>query len=396
MPPLIDLLSPDVRADPFPTYARMREHSPVCQIQPGGFWALSRYADVSRALKDFRTFSSTGVREKLQPPWLDYNPAAHSMLGMDPPEHTRLRKLVNRAFSTSALTRVEALIRALVEQFATALSRSGEADFVSAFAIPLPASVICFFLDLDPSRHATFKRWADELIGITPVAMSDEQADIVRTTIKEMQEYFTEVVEARRKRPGDDLVSALLLAKVEGNSLSQEEIICFLFLLLVGGLETTVCLLGKCMIMLGERRDLLARLRAEPELVSRFIDEMLRYDPPLHGLFRQTTEDVDIDGTTIPAGSFVVALVASAHRDAAKFPDPDTFDMNRGSMGGLAFGAGPHACIGSSLARLEVRIALTALVSRFSTLERVNEEIDWHHTLTVRGPASLRMRFTAG
>jgi cytochrome P450 len=395
MPPLIDLLSPDVRADPFPTYARMREHSPVCQIEPGGFWTLSRHDDVARALKDFRVFSSAGVREKLQPPWLEYNPAAHSMLGMDPPEHTRLRTLVKRAFSASALAGVEARIHSLVEQFATALPGSGEADFVSSFAIPLPASVICHFLDMDPSRHATFKRWADDIIEILPVPRGNEQQSSVHITIREMTEYFTGVIDARRKSPGSDIVSSLLLAKAEGNSLTQEEIICFLSLLLVAGFESTVYLLGKSMIMLGDRPDLLALLRADPGLVPGFIDEMLRYDPPIHGLFRQATQDVDIDGTIIPAGSFVVALVASANRDPARFPDPDTFDMDRGSMGGLAFGAGPHTCIGSALARLEARIALIALVSRFSALERVNQEIDWHHTLTVRGPASLPMRFTA-
>jgi cytochrome P450 len=395
MTPIVDLLSPEIRADPFPTYARMRELWPVCQIQPGGFWAVSRYDDVSLVLKDFRLFSSTGFQQMLEPPWVLCNPMAHSMLAMDPPAHTRLRKLVTQAFSASALARVTPLIGALAEQFTNAIAERGEDDFVAGFASPLPAHVICHFLGLDPALSTTFKRWVDDLAGITPMPLSDAHARSVLTTLKEMQAHFVQILALRRNNPGADLVSQLLQAEVEGASLSQNELIAFLVLLLAGGIDTTAHLLSKTMIVLTDRPDLHERLRDDPELIPAFINELIRYEPPVHAVFRQATQDVEIAGTTIPRGSFVIALVASANRDPARFPAPDTFDLERTGPQGLAFGAGPHVCIGSLLARLEGKSALTALLQRFVRFERVHKDIDWHHTLLIRGPASLPLRFTA-
>jgi cytochrome P450 len=394
MPPMIDLLSPDVRADPFPTYAKMREQWPTCQVQPGGFWAVSRYDDVSRVLRDFRMFSSFGFRQMFEPLWIDYNPLAHSMLAMDPPQHTRLRKFVNREFTASALSLLEPLLHTCIGRFTPELAERDKVDFVATFAAPLQAHVVCIFLGLDPSLSATFNRWAYALAGITPAPLSDEHASRVLTAIEMLQKHFQQVLATRRSNPGDDFVSRLLQIQVEGSSLSDEELIAFLFLLLAAGLDSTIHLLSQSMVVLTDRLDLQDRLRQDESLIPKFIDELVRFEPVAHAVFRQATQDVEVAGTTIPGGSFVMALVASANRDPVRFTDPDTFNVERGSRGGLAFGAGPHMCIGAALARLEAKIALTALLQRFARFERVNEAIDWHHTLVIRGPASLPMRFT--
>lgn len=390
----VNLFSPEVRADPYPTYAMLRQHHPVCQVEPGGFWAISRYADVISVLKSAERFSSAGFRPAFEPEWLGHNPGAHTMLSMDPPEHGKNRTLVNRVFSPAIVTRTEPAIRARIERLTDRLAEQGACEFVGDFATPLTSGVIGDFLALDPSAHGKFKHWSDTLSGITPVPQSAEHADSVRSTIKEMEDYFGSVIDERKQAPGEDLVSRLAKAEIDGQSLSREELIAFLFLLVVAGLDTTVHLISKSIITLSDRPALVAQLRATPALIPRFIEEMLRYDPPTHNLFRQATEDSEIAGVRVPAGTFVMVMLASANRDPDQFPDPDRFDLERASQGGVAFGHGAHFCLGAVLARLEGRAALESLLTRFKSIEREPGDIEWQHTLTVRGPARLPVRVT--
>ena len=390
----INLVSPEVAADPFPHYAALRRDAPVCQVDPGGFWAVSRYDDVAAVMSDPVAFSSRGVAPAFDPPWLglEFNAGAHSMVVQDPPDHTRLRGLVNRAFGPALLAATEPPLRALAERLADGLAGGGEVDFVSAFATPFVASVIGGVLGLDPSLHVRFKRWSDILNSAGPVSQGPEHEELVRTAYRELHGHFAEIIEARRREPGPDLGSALIQARVDGQALTDRELHSFFHLLFIAGLETTIHLVAKSVLRFTEHPDEVDRLRADPALIPRFIEEMLRHDPSVHCNFRQATSDAPLSGGTVPAGGFIVVLLASANRDEARFPRPDEFDIDRDTRGHMAFGHGPHVCLGLALARLEARVALETLLSRFRRFERRPGPPEWMHTIIIRGLARLPIR----
>ncbi|MFE8599146.1 cytochrome P450 [Archangium violaceum] len=388
----VNILAPEFQANPHPRYAELRRDTPVVQVDPAGFWAISRYDDVAFVIKNPQLFSSEGFKAAWQPAWVGYNPLANSMLALDGTNHSRLRTLVSRAFNASAMTRLEAPIRKSAHRLADELAQKGEADFVSMFAMPLPAFVIGELLGLDGSLQHRFKAWSDDFVGVTPEPHGPEHAQRTLASIADLTRYITEVIEARRRLPADDLVSDLMRAEVEGQHLTDREIVDFLVLLLIAGLETTVHLLANSLLFLAERPDELARLRADLTLVPRFIEEMLRYDTPVQSVPRIVMSDVTISGVKIPKGDVVLAIIASANRDERHYTEPDRFDLHRGQPG-LAFGYGAHFCIGAQLARMEVRCGLEALLSRFSGFERTTSSLTWSQAITVRGPHTLPLRF---
>ncbi|HEX6287812.1 MAG TPA: cytochrome P450 [Herpetosiphonaceae bacterium] len=392
----INLFAPEFIADPYPFYAKMREQRPVAPVEPGGFWGISRYADVDAVLKSPDRFSSAGFDLAFEPEWLGHNPGAHTMLSKDPPAHTKYRNLLNRAFLPSVMTRIEPSVRALVERLADRLADGREVEFVSEFATPLTAGALGQFLALDPNLYPQFKRWSDSLASVSPVPHSPEHAEDVRRTVAELESYFGSVIDERSAAPGEDIISLLTQATIDGESLTRDDLIAFMFLLVVAGIETTVHLLSKSLLMLSRQPDVLERVRADAALIPRFIEEMLRYDPPTHNLYRQATRDVEVAGVRIPAGTFVMVMLASANRDPDQFPNPDMFDLDRRNHGHVAFGHGPHFCLGAALARLESRLALECLLSRFDGFTITTSDIPWHQTLTVRGPARLPIRFFGG
>jgi len=382
---------PDFQANPFPAYKLMRAEA-LSRIEPGGFFAMSRHADVLAALRNPAVFSSSGFVQAFEPPWVGYNPGAHTMLSRDPPEHTRLRSLVNRAFVQSVLERTTPFIQGLVDKAVNTLAERGEAEMVSEVAAQVTAGTMGHFLTLDPALHGKFKAWSDALASVTPTPMSPEHEATVHGAIAELTQYLSSIIDERRRNPGDDMVSLLVTAEVNGERLSEKDVLCFMVLLLVAGLETTVHLLAKSLIVLGDRPDLVDRIRADESILPRFIEEMLRYDPPTHSLFRFVMADTEVGGEKIPAGSVVMLMLGAANRDESRFPKPDEFDIDRDTQGSIAFGYGAHACIGMALARLEARLTLSALLKRFRRFERIEPTITWNHTFTVRGPAKLRMR----
>jgi cytochrome P450 len=388
---MIDVLSPAFRADPYPYYAELRRQGRAVQVEPGGMWAVPRYDDVLYVLKHPELFSSEGFKLAWQPPWVGYNPLANSMLAMDPPSHARLRALVSRAFGPRAVPRLEQRVRATAAELADALE--GEVNVVDALAMPLPAFVISELLGLDHVLRARFKRWSDDLLSVTPQPLDDAHEHRVRATIGELTTFLQEVLAARREAPADDTVSDLLRAESEGQSLTDTEIVSFLVLLLLGGLETTTHLIATTMLFLANHPEHLAALRADPRTTPAFVEEMLRFDGPSQSLPRVTTRDVEVGGVAIPAGSMVLALVASANHDETCFPDPARFDVARGSHGGLQFGHGIHFCIGAALARMEARAALEAVTQRFVRVHRRAEAVQYNRTMTVRGPVALHLRF---
>jgi cytochrome P450 len=375
----------------------MRRSGPVCVLEPLGAWAVSRYADVIAVLKNPQKFSSTGNRDAFNPPWLTHMPGAHSLLSMDPPEHTELRNLVTPALGPKIIASIEPMVRALAERLTDALQSRGEADFVADYAVPLTAGVIGELLTLDPSLHAHFKRWTDDLLSITPVPRSPEHADRVRASIAEMDRYFGGVLEERRRAPGPDLVSALIHAEIDGQRLTRAELMSFLFILVPAGFDTTATLISKSIITLSQRPADAERLRADPSLIPRFIDEMLRYDPPTHNLFRKAMPGAEVGGVEVPAGAPVAVILASANRDEAAFPNPDEFNMDRdtpktGTGATVAFGHGVHFCVAHLLARLEARVALESLLARFKRLDLISPTIEWSTMIFVRTPSRLPVR----
>jgi hypothetical protein len=389
---LINIMDPQVRANPYPVYAELRRNQPVTPVEPAGMWAVSRYEDVLSIIKNPKLFSSEGFKGVWQPEWAGYNPIANSMLVMDGQDHTQLRKLVSRAFGGSATQGFEARMREFAHKLAENLATRGEGDGVSQFALPLPAFVIGDLLGLDTSLHSHLKRWSDDFMSINPVPQGPEHVTRVRATIAEFSGYLNEAIASRRRQPREDLITHLLQAEVDGKHMSNAEILDFLTLLLLAGLETTSHLLANILLFLSEREDLLEALRANPSLVPAFVEEMLRYDSPVHALPRITTTEVKLGGVTVPQGVLVLALLGSANRDESRYPDPDRFDLNR-QQPSISFGHGIHYCLGAHLARMEARVGLEVLISRFRGFVRPPGAVTWNQAITVRGPAALPLRF---
>ncbi len=386
-----NLLSPELKADPYPVYAELRRSAPVCQVDPGGMWAVTRYDDVMQVLKNPQLFSSRGFGAAMNPPWLGGNPLAESMITMDPPQHGRLRMLVSRAFGAPAMARLESRVRAFAEQAVAELPMGQSVDLMPAYGLRISASVIGDMMGLDPALHTRLKRWADLISGgVTTVRPEEEdRKQLAREAVAELRRYFTELLDRRRREPGDDMVSDLLRARVDGVALTQDELISFLALLLVGGIETVVHLMDCSILVLLERPELMARLRADRSLIPAFIEEVLRCEPPAHAAPRITTDEVELSGVRLPKGTPVLAMLGSACRDEAHFPDGDRFDMTRPGPQNIPFGHGTHFCLGVHLARMEARQALDAFLNRFGRVERGSEPMTWHRGLVVRGPSTL-------
>ena len=304
-------------------------------------------------------------------------------------QHARLRGPASRAFLPAALARLEPLLRATAEELAAYVLERRTVDFIEDFALPLPASVIGALLGLDPSLNSRFKQWSDGIVAISASQPGDtELVALCKRTVAEMEQYMGEVIALRRKTPADDLVSDLLQASGDG-ALTDMEIMGFLFLMLVAGLETTMHLLGHSARILAAQPELLARLRMDPSLIPAFIEEVLRFEPPVQATMRMCTEDVTLAGVTVPKGNVLMALMASAMRDERYTPDAEHFRLDRKGPHNLGFGHGMHFCLGAPLARFEARIALETLLPRLQGLALRPEPIAWNLSMTVRGVRNL-------
>ena len=386
-----DLLAPEVRANPYPLYARLRREAPVCQVEPRGMWLLTRQQEVLYALKHPELFSSSGLARALDVGWLGRpHPLTAAMSFTDPPRHGRLRALVQQAFSSAAIARVEPFIRSVAEPLAENLVEQRRVDFISAFAMPLASSIIGYLLGLDTFLFRRVRQWAQDVAAINAVPLGDPgRQERVRSSVEELAAYLEEAIDGRRDHPRDDFVSHLLLARVDGEALTQQELLGFLFLLLVAGLETTVLLLGNSMSLLRAHPEVLAKVRADPAQVPRLIDEVLRFEPPVQGPLRVLTTEVELAGARMPAGALVMPVVASALRDEQHVQDGERFNMEREPVGSLAFGHGVHFCLGMSLAKLESRVALEVLLPACGRLGGEPEQMQWSRALSMRGPLSL-------
>jgi cytochrome P450 len=350
--------SDDRTLNPFPWYRQMRETDPIHFYPEYRAWQVFRYDDVLRVLSDSAVFSSSlGGGQDRQ------DPLAASLVTTDPPRHRQLRNLVTQAFTPRSVAGLTDRITAIVNDLLDRVAAQGQMDVVDDLAYPLPVIVIAEMLGIPREDRDRFKAWSDAIVGASMGTGGNPQA--------EMSAYFLQMIEQRRLEPRDDLITALLNAQIEGVHLTRRELLGFCVLLLVAGNETTTNLIANAILCFDEHPEVMAELRAAPDLIPGAIEEVLRYRSPVQMMYRRVAADVDLDGKSLRAGQMVMAQIGSANRDAAQFPDPDRFDIRRAPNRHLAFGHGIHFCLGAPLARLESKIALTLMLERLPEMRRV-------------------------
>ena len=395
-----NILSADAMDDPHPVFSEIRASSPVCQVDPEGWWAVSRYQDVVFVLKHPELFSSANLRsarDEIVDPRLRGDtlfPDDRSLIFSDPPVHGRLRKLISGAFAPRAMLRLEERVRAIAADHVDQILRKSRFDMIEDLAVPLPVIVIAEMLGVDPERRADFKRWSDAAINVRPTKrLPDDEVRQILQSRREFRAYFEAMIEDRRRAPREDLVSDLCRAESEDGSLRPDEVLAMTILLLIAGNETTTNLIGNGTLTLLQHPEAMSRLRREPALVPGFLEEVLRYDGPVKILTRRATEDVTLSGVTIPGGAVAVLLIAAANRDPEAFSDPDRFDITREGRGNVAFGYGIHFCVGAPLSRIEGRIAFEEVLRRLPPFSRGSEGAEWNPALGLRGLRALPLRF---
>ncbi|MFE3657391.1 cytochrome P450 [Streptomyces sp. NPDC059165] len=399
-PVLLPYADPAFLTDPFPLYRRLREEGPVCRaVIAGGLeaWLVTRYEDGLEALSDPRL--SSDVRDASDPRLMQSLPATEresmlsNMLRSDPPDHTRLRRLVSKAFTARRVAELRPRVQEVTDRLLDAVSPAGRADLVADFALPLPVTVISELLGVPTTERNDFQRWTDDMI-LRRAQQPDPE--VVDAAWRQMRTYLTRLLADKRARPGDDLLSALVTARDEEQRLNEDELIAMAFLLLVAGYITTVNLIGGGMAALLAHPDQLALLRGDPELLPGAIEEFLRYDGPVSpGIARFAREEVTIAGVTIPRGDTVLIASAIADRDPDRFHDPDRLDITRRDNAHLAFGHGIHYCLGAPLARLEGQIAIGSVLRRLPDIALAVPpgELTWRPG-GLRGPTRLPVTFT--
>ncbi|MCX4822325.1 cytochrome P450 [Streptomyces sp. NBC_01142] len=384
-------------ADPYAVYARLRETGPVHRIAgPDGLpaWIVTRYDDVRQALADPRLSLDKGralpgsYRGFALPPALDAN-----LLNMDPPDHTRIRRLVTQAFTAGRIEQLREPIRRTAGELLDAVEPHGRTDLVASYAAPLPIAVICELLGVPPQDRPDFRAWTDALVAPDPA-----QPGRAKEAIGSMLAFFARLLAHKRAEPGDDLLSALISVRDGGDDerLSEDELMSLAFLILFAGYENTVQLIGNATLALLRHPGQLAALRAEPGRIGAAVEELARYDGPvLLAIRRFPVEDLSIGGVRVPAGETVLLSLAAADRDPHRFADPDRLDLGRDTAGHLALGHGIHYCLGAPLARLETEIALVALLERLPhlALDVPYDELRWRPSTRARGLISLPVRY---
>jgi cytochrome P450 len=354
----VRLFNPAIADDPYPHYQQWRENLPVFKDENSGEWIISRHEDVLRALKDHKQFSSSAFAESEQ------SAVALPLLSDDPPRHTKLRALVNRAFTSRTLKDIEADINTLSHSLADAIGTGTPVDIAEAFTIHLPVAVISQMMGIPVERGDDFKRWSDALTGTSEAAnMEERMPDII-----EMASFFSALIPDRRANPGDDLISKVVNAEVDGEQLSDEDIAGFCMLLMIAGNETTTNLLSNLLHYAASHPGLWEELRADRGKIDAAIEEILRYDAPVQFVFRTVTKDMNLHGQKLRAGDLAILLMGSANRDTAQHEAPDEFRLDRAPNSHLTFGLGIHFCIGAPLGRMEARMGLEALLDRFSAV----------------------------
>jgi cytochrome P450 len=388
-------MDPAFVADPYPTYRQLRAEDPV-HHSPLGFWVLTRYDDVVMALRDPR-LAKEAIAAFVAARFGAPVPAMGlSMLDRDPPDHTRLRGLVSKAFTPRVVDGLRPRIQQIVDGLLDRVRDVGSMDLIEEFAYPIPVNVICEMLGVPVEDHERFKGWSLDIArGLDSILLPPDSEVPKRSVASRhaLADYFRELIARRRASPRADMLSGLIAAEEAGDKLSENELLATCILLLIAGHETTVNLIGNGTLALLRHPDQLERLRKNPALIGSAVEELLRFDGPVQRTARIPSEDVVIDGHTIAKGEMVMPFIGAADRDPAQFPDPDRLDITRSDNRHIAFGWGIHFCLGAPLARVEGQIAINTLVQRFPKLALATESPEFRESLTLRGLKSLPVKF---
>ena len=376
----MQFFTPEILAYPYATFAQWRADKPIWQDAETGAWILSRHDDVRAVLKDSEAFSSNAMGGDAGP---------LPLLADDPPRHTQLRGIVNKAFTTGRLKAIEADVAQIAQELVSEIPAGESVDIVKALTTPLPVAVIAQMMGIPRERGEDFKRWSDALTGtLAGASMAEREVEI-----SQMYAYFQSLMAERRQGQGDDLVSAVVQAEFEGERLADAEAVGFCMLLLIAGNETTTNLLGNLLNVLADQPALYEALLANPELIDRAIEETLRFDGPVQFLRRRLTKDAVFHGQPLAAGDVVHVIMGSANRDETVYEQADEFLLTREKNHHHTFGFGIHFCIGAPLARLEARVAMQHLLARFSRLGRGDGKDERVPSHLLRGFHHLSLRF---
>ena len=390
-----NLMDPEFVANPYPTYHRLRAEDPVHR-SPLGFWVLTRYEDVVASLRDPRfgkeaIASYIAARLGYAPPGIGL-----SMLDRDPPDHTRLRGLVSKAFTPRVVDGLRPHIQDIVNGLLDRVQGAGAMDLIEDFAYPLPVIVICEMLGVPVADRDRFKGWGLDIARGLDGILLPPDSDVAKRSLDSRQAlagYFRELIAERRAQPREDMLSGLIAAEEAGDKLNENELLATCILLLVAGHETTVNLIGNGSLALLRHPAELRRLRENPSLIGSAVEELLRYDGPVQRTARVPSEDVTVGGKTIGKGEMVMPFIGAADRDPAQFPEPDRLDITRGDNRHIAFGWGIHFCLGAPLARIEGAVAINTLVQRMPKLALATDTPEHRQSLTLRGLTALPVSF---
>ncbi len=389
----LNFFDPEFLADPYPAYHRLRAEDPVHR-HPLGFYVLTRYEDVALVLRDAR-FGKGGYQALIEGRFgatPDGPRLALSMLFRDPPDHTRLRALVSKAFTPRVVETLRPHVQGIVDLLLARATEAGRMDVIEELAYPLPVTVISELLGVPVADGDTVKGWSRDVARALDAIVLPAAPELIergRRATAEMAGYFRALIAERRRRPGEDLLSGLVEAEEAGDRLTEEELLATCILLYVAGHETTVNLIGNGLLALLRHPAEWRRVRDDPALLPGAIEELLRYDGPVQRVGRIAVGDTEVGGVPIPAGALVMSLLGAANRDPAQFAEPDRLDVSRDEPRHLAFGSGIHYCLGAPLARLEAQVAIGTLLRRFPALAAAAERPVWRPSSTLRGLESL-------
>lgn len=387
--------------DPYPLYHQMRNEAPVYWSDAWGCWMLTRYDDITWTLQDYQTFTSLGrltaTMDLPEPLWEKVEPLvrhySQGLINVDPPDHTRMRKLAHMAFSPRAIRKMRTYIQDIVDHLIDERIERGCMDVIWDFSYPLPVTVIAEMMGIPVADHAKFKTWSREIVGFmatpkpTPEILFKSQDALLA-----MQQYFRDIYAKRRQGPEDDLITALVQAELEGDKLTEEEMVSSCVTILIGGHETTTYLIANGVYALLQHPEQLSLLKDNPELADSATEEFLRYEGPFQRNRRIATRDVQIGDKLIKKGQLVMQFLGAANRDPAQFRNPDALDIKRSPNKHLAFGYGPHFCVGAPLGRMEASTAIGTLLRRLKDLRLARDDLQWNNAL-FRGLKSLPIQF---
>jgi cytochrome P450 len=384
---------------PHECFTALRESGPILYNEQTKIWEVFNYEDVHTLISNPELFSSDTYKYSQNNSLVERD---RSILTTDPPLHRQMRSLVSQAFTPKAIAQLAPRITEITNELLDQVIEQGHMDVIGDLSYPLPVTVIAEMLGIPTSDRAQFKKWSDDLVTseyeqITPENIEEYReriGKVMRHTLDEMYDYFRVIVAERRRQPGNDLISALIAAEIEGKCLPEQDILSFCALLLVAGNITTTNLIGDALLCFDEHPDALERLQREPALISQAIEEVLRYRSPVTMVGRFAAQDVTLAGQKIPRGQFVLGWVSCANHDPAQFPDPGRFDVERSPNHHLSFGHGIHFCLGAPLARLESKIALTILLERIQDISRDRDQpLETIHSSFIYGPKHLPITF---